>query len=65
MGGLDPIYTFERGNADTVQRAVEELHAQALNGRGLIVGTAEAFGPETSLNAFMPYPQAVRTCFRG
>jgi hypothetical protein len=65
MGGLDPIYTFERGNADTVRLAVEELHAQAPEGRGLIVGTAEAFGPQTSPECLHALSQAVRKCFRG
>lgn len=65
MGILDPIYTFERGNADTVRRGVEELHAQAPDGRGLIVGTAEAFGPETPPECLHALSQAVRKCFKG
>jgi hypothetical protein len=63
MGGLDPIYTFERGSAAAVRRAVEELHVQAPDGRGLIVGTAEAFGPETPAECLHALSKAVRDCW--
>lgn len=47
MGGLDPIYTFERGTPGTVRDETTALLEKAENCRGIIVGTAEAFGPET------------------
>ena len=61
MGGLDPVYTFERGSAATVRAAVEELLDEAGDAPGLIVGTAEAFGPETPAECL----QSLAECVRG
>ena len=47
MGGLDPVYTFERGTPETVREEVKRLLAASGDGRGVIIGTAEAFGPDT------------------
>ena len=47
-GGLDPIYTFELGTPARVREAVIELLEGAGDGRGVVVATGEAFGPETS-----------------
>jgi len=48
IGGLDPVYTFELGTSQRVRQAVKELFEQVQDNRGIIIGTAEAFGPETS-----------------
>jgi len=58
-GGLDPIYTFERGTPQTVRAEVWKLLAAA-GPRGLVVGTAEAFGPETPDANLHALAQAVR-----
>jgi hypothetical protein len=64
MGGLDPIYTFERGNRDTVTEAVNELLNQIQGPTGIIVGTAEAFGPETPTECLQALADAVKSFSR-
>ncbi|MCX6992547.1 MAG: hypothetical protein NT011_05305 [Kiritimatiellaeota bacterium] len=64
MGALDPIYVFERGNQQTIQQAVEALFTQAPDGRGLVVGTAEAFGPDTPEECLYALSRAVQTCWQ-
>lgn len=64
MGCLDPVYTFERGTPDLVRAAVAELHKVCPDGRGLIVGTAEAFGPETPTENLHALTQVVRELWR-
>jgi len=59
-GGLDPVYTFERGTPDTVRTEIEKLLAAAGDGRGIIIGVAEAFGPETPAESLHALAQAVR-----
>ena len=60
MGGLDPVYTFERGSPDTVREAVYALLDAAGDGRGVFVNQAEAFGPETSEETVRALPEAVK-----
>ena len=60
MGGLDPIYTFERGTPETVRAAVQKMLRASGDGRGVIVGTAEAFGPETPAENLHALTQSVR-----
>jgi len=60
-GGLDPIYTFERGTPAEVRAAVEELLAPVSDVRGVIVATGEAFGPETSEACLHELASAVRS----
>lgn len=47
LGGLDPVYTFELGSPDRVRQAVKEFLDPLDDNCGIIVGTGEAFGPET------------------
>ena len=47
FGGLDPIYTFELGSQKLIRTVVTELLEQIGDGRGVVIGLAEAFGPET------------------
>ena len=60
MGGLDPVYTFELGTPRRVRQAVEELFEQVRDNRGIIIGTAEAFGPETPVECLRELAAAVR-----
>jgi len=47
LGGPDPIHVMERGTPEIVRSEVTKLLRSAGDGRGVIVSTAEAFGPET------------------
>ena len=47
MGGIDPVHTMERGTPEGVRAAVRQLLGSSGDRRGVIVGTAEAFGPDT------------------
>ena len=60
FGGLDPINTFELGSAQTVRAAVTELLEQLGDGRGIVLNTAEAFGPETPLECLQEWIKTVR-----
>jgi len=60
MGGLDPVFTFERGSPETVRKAVYELLDAAGDGRGVFVNQAEAFGPETTEETVRALPAAVK-----
>ena len=60
MGGLDPVYTFERGSPEAVRKAVYELLDAAGDGRGVFVNQAEAFGPETTEETVRALPEAVK-----
>lgn len=60
LGGLDPVYTFERGTPGKVRAAVTELLDQVGDGRGVVVGTGEAFGPETPAECLHELTRGVR-----
>ena len=60
IGGLDPVYTFEFGTPQRVEQAVKRLFEQAEDNRGIIVGTAEAFGPETPVECLHALAESVR-----
>jgi len=57
FGGMDPIYTFELGNPKRVRTAVEALLGEIGDGRGIVLSTGEAFGPETP-------PECLHECAR-
>ena len=58
-GGLDPVYTFELGTPQRVRTAVGALLEQIGDGRGVVVGVAEAFGPETPTDCVRELATAV------
>ena len=60
IGGLDPVYTFELGTPQRVHQAVKALLEKTPDNRGIIIGTAEAFGPETSTDSLHALTEAVR-----
>jgi len=60
MGALDPIYTFEFGTPESVHNAVRHLLEHVNNRYGIIIGTAEAFGPETPVACLHALSHAVR-----
>jgi uroporphyrinogen decarboxylase len=47
LGGLDPCYTFDRGNPTLVREAVRQAIADAGAGGGYVLGTGEAIDPVT------------------
>ena len=47
LGGLDPTYTFELGSSEKVRQAATDYLDQIGDGKGVVIATAEAFGPET------------------
>ncbi len=47
LGGLDPCYTFDRGNPALVREAVRQAIADAGAGGGYVLGTGEAIDPQT------------------
>ena len=59
-GGLDPIYTFELGTPERVREAVAALGEGAGDGRGVVIATGEAFGPETPSECMRELVRAVR-----
>lgn len=59
-GGLDPIYTFELGTPERVREAVTELLESARDGRGVVIATGEAFGPQTPSECLRELVRAVR-----
>jgi uroporphyrinogen decarboxylase len=60
LGGLDPVYTFDMGDAQTVREAVRQAIADAGAGGGYVLGTAEAIGPETPAELLQAAVQAAR-----
>jgi uroporphyrinogen decarboxylase len=60
LGGLDPVYTFDRGTPDDVRKAVRQAIADAGGGGGYIVGTGEAVSPETPAESLQAAVQAAK-----
>ena len=60
LGGLDPVYTFDRGTPETVREAVRQAIADAGAGGGYILSTAEAIAPETPIQSLQAMVQAAK-----
>ncbi|MDP7396425.1 MAG: uroporphyrinogen decarboxylase family protein [Lentisphaeria bacterium] len=60
MGGLDPVHVMERGTPELVRSEVHKLLSSAGDGRGVVVSTAEAFGPEAPEENLCALSQSVR-----
>lgn len=60
LGGLDPIYTFELGTPEIVNKATNEYLNQIGDGTGIIICTGEAFGPETPAECLHELVRTVR-----
>jgi uroporphyrinogen decarboxylase len=60
VGGLDPCYTFDRGNPSAVREAVRQAISDAGKGGGYILSTAEAVAPETSQQSLRAAAQAAQ-----
>ena len=54
------MYTFELGSVERVRHTVKELPEPLDDNRGIIVGTGEAFGPETPAECLHELAGAVR-----
>jgi uroporphyrinogen decarboxylase len=60
LGGLDPVYTFDLGDAAAVRAAVRQAIADAGSGGGYVLGTGEAVAPHVSLKSLLAASQAAR-----
>ena len=60
MAGPDPVYAFELGTPEKIHQAVKEMFEQVEDNRGIVVSTAEAFGPETPTECLHELTAAVR-----
>jgi uroporphyrinogen decarboxylase len=60
LGGLDPVYTFDLGDAQTVQAAVRQAIADAGPGGGYVLGTGEAIAPSVPIESLLAAVQAAR-----
>jgi hypothetical protein len=60
LGGLDPVYTFDRGTPADVRQAVRQAIADAGVNGGYIVGTGEAVSPETPAESLQAAVEATK-----
>jgi uroporphyrinogen decarboxylase len=60
LGGLDPVYTFDLGDAETVRSAVRKAITDAGTGGGYVLGTGEAVAPHVSRESLIAASQAAR-----
>jgi len=60
IGGLDPCYTFDRGNVKTVRDCVKQAIKDAGGDGGFVIGTAEAIAPSVSSELLRELSNSVR-----
>ena len=60
LGGLDPVYAFDLGDAETVRAAVRQAIADAGAGGGYVLGTGEAIAPGVPIESLLAAAQAAR-----
>ena len=60
LGGLDPVYTFDLGDAEAVRSAVRAAIADAAPGGGYVLGTGEAVAPHVPRESLIAASQAAR-----
>jgi uroporphyrinogen decarboxylase len=60
LGGLDPVYTFDLGDAEAVRAAVRQAVADAGAGGGYVLGTGEAIAPHVPRESLIAAAQAAR-----
>jgi len=60
MGGLDPCYTFDMGSPEAVREAIRRAIADAAEGGGYLIATAEAIDPKTSPDCIHAAARAAR-----
>ena len=58
MPGLDPIYTFDFGDAHSVRLAARQAIADAGCGGGYVLGTCEAVAPGVPRESLVAAAQA-------
>ena len=60
MGGIDPCYTFDMGDEDTVRRATKKAIEDAGQGGGYILNTGEAMSPSVPDALLYAFAQAAK-----
>jgi uroporphyrinogen-III decarboxylase len=60
LGGLDPVYTFDLGDAVAVRAAVRQAIADAGPGGGYVLGTGEAVAPNVPVESLIVAAQTAR-----
>jgi uroporphyrinogen decarboxylase len=60
LGGLDPVYTFDLGDAEMVRAAVHQAIADAGAGGGYVLGTGEAIAPHVSRESLVAAARTAR-----
>jgi hypothetical protein len=60
LGGLDPVYTFDLGDAEVVRAAVRQAIADAGAGGGYVLGTGEAVAPHAPRESLIAASQTAR-----
>ncbi len=60
LGGLDPVYTFDLGDAEAVRMAVRQAIADAGSGGGYVLSTGEAIAPHVPRESLIVAAQTAR-----
>ena len=60
MGGIDPCYTFDLGNAETVRAATKRAIDEGAEGGGYILNVGEAISPDVPPQLLFEFAAAAR-----